>query len=320
MGAKQGAKAVALGAAATMKDGWNVMRHSGDNKIHLKSLMNGLAPGCIRWQTGRRRGTLAYLVDGMLHQYSMKHTVERGKKNGIYTQTAVSMAVDPIILPRFPDDTLSPAALVVLAPKSQGADNDGEEIFDHWWRYVQLSSSSGIRPPLNAAAAGVRSRSPTLKENPFANAEIETNPPYQPFHTDHRINLSVYRSEDSHTRNGHSEIDWEARLCGMEGSCNDANEQWVFGEDIPTVTVKTSTPGHSEDADDASTGNVAGADGFSGGVMKNHVERRDGDDDTVEQIIVTTRRKRNRRAAGEAEDDGFFEEDCDILDFAEDRV
>ncbi|KAK3079622.1 hypothetical protein LTS18_004393 [Coniosporium uncinatum] len=210
--------------------------------------------------------------------------------------------------------------MTVLMSRPHGADPDAEEAVDHWWRYVQLNSSSSIRPPLNAATAGVRPRSSTLKENPFAHAEIETNPPYQPFHTDHRINLSVYRSEVTHPRNGHSEVDWEAKLWSTDGSHHHANNQWVFGEDIPTVTVKSSTPLAHEDADNATNSNVAGAAGFGRGDMKNHVGRCDGDDDTVEQIIVTTRRKRSKRSVGGAEEDGFFEEDCDVLDFAEDRV
>jgi hypothetical protein len=39
----------------------------------------------------------------------------------------------------------------------------------------------------------------------------------------------------------------------------------------------------------------------------------------VEQVVVTTRRRRVQRD-GEAAEEGFFEDDCEVLDFAEDRV
>ena len=38
-----------------------------------------------------------------------------------------------------------------------------------------------------------------------------------------------------------------------------------------------------------------------------------------EQIVVTTRRRRGAHAAGPGED-GFFEDDCEVLDFADQRV
>jgi len=42
-----------------------------------------------------------------------------------------------------------------------------------------------------------------------------------------------------------------------------------------------------------------------------------GDND--EQIVVTTRRRRGGGRT-DLEDDGFFEDDCEVLDFADQRV
>jgi hypothetical protein len=48
------------------------------------------------------------------------------------------------------------------------------------------------------------------------------------------------------------------------------------------------------------------------------------DIDDVEQIVVTTRMRRGGRSdvntAGEADEEGFFEDDCEVLDFASQRV
>lgn len=39
----------------------------------------------------------------------------------------------------------------------------------------------------------------------------------------------------------------------------------------------------------------------------------------AEQIVVTTRRRRGGRQ-GDGDEDGFFEDDCEVLDFADQRV
>jgi hypothetical protein len=38
-----------------------------------------------------------------------------------------------------------------------------------------------------------------------------------------------------------------------------------------------------------------------------------------EQIVVTTRRRRGARQ-GDPDEDGFFEDDCEVLDYADQRV
>lgn len=45
----------------------------------------------------------------------------------------------------------------------------------------------------------------------------------------------------------------------------------------------------------------------------------------VEEVVITTRRKKRHSTAvsatpGASVDDGFFEDDCEVLDFARDRV
>jgi len=48
----------------------------------------------------------------------------------------------------------------------------------------------------------------------------------------------------------------------------------------------------------------------------------EGNEDQGQQFVVTTRRKRTQeRPAGEGmEEADFFEDDCEVVDFAEDRV
>jgi hypothetical protein len=48
----------------------------------------------------------------------------------------------------------------------------------------------------------------------------------------------------------------------------------------------------------------------------------DNNEDT-EQIVVTTRKRKTLRGAGnngDVDEEGFFEDDCEVLDFASQRV
>ena len=44
----------------------------------------------------------------------------------------------------------------------------------------------------------------------------------------------------------------------------------------------------------------------------------------MEQIVVTTRRRKGARSghdsSGDVDEEGFFEDDCEVLDFASQRV
>ena len=118
--------------------------------------------------------------------------------------------------------------------------------------------------------------------------------PYQPFHTDRRISFYLYDADDDITANEH---ETEFR-------------PWVFGEPISAVRINVS----SAAVEDAEPEN-------QGAPLENLISV-EGDEDHGQQFVVTTRRKRTKeRPAGEGlEGADFFEDDCEVVDFAEDRV
>jgi hypothetical protein len=135
---------------------------------------------------------------------------------------------------------------------------------------------------------------------PLSQAEIETNTPYQPFHTDQRVGLSVFSSSSD---------------------ASEPSGQWVFGNDILMTKVhlrsfNSSSDDHGDDEDEnaAIHGHSLGA----GGDMENLITLGNSTGN-VEEVVITTRRKKKHSAPLKA-DDGFFEDDCEVLDFARDRV
>jgi hypothetical protein len=126
--------------------------------------------------------------------------------------------------------------------------------------------------------------------HPLSEAEIETNAPYQPFHTDRRVQIFSYENP--------------------QDSLGQYPEPWAFGEDIATHLL--TAPRRSDDSSPDEDGAVHR--------MEKVMHIGEGDDQ-VEQIVVTTRRRKRVRDDQQDElDDGFFEDDCEVLDFATDRV
>ncbi|KAJ5498698.1 hypothetical protein N7453_007749 [Penicillium expansum] len=135
---------------------------------------------------------------------------------------------------------------------------------------------------------------------PLSQAEIETNTPYQPFHTDQRVGLSVFTS-------------------GSDAS--EPSGQWVFGNDIPLIKVhlrsfNSSSDDHGDDEDENAV--IHGHSLGAGGDIENLITLGNSTGN-VEEVVITTRRKKRHSTPLKA-DDGFFEDDCEVLDFARDRV
>ncbi|KAK5696998.1 hypothetical protein LTS12_028555, partial [Elasticomyces elasticus] len=144
-------------------------------------------------------------------------------------------------------------------------------------------------------------------------AEIETNVPYQPFHTDQRVNLFIISPE--------SEM--------AESMVSHPTGQWVFGDEISTskLHVRPFSSGGGDDGDDDNDDDDITHEhqpGF-GGDMENLISLGNSTGN-VEEVVITTRRKKRHASPfpstgfGADMDDGFFEDDCEVLDFARDRV
>ncbi|KAK3366590.1 hypothetical protein B0H63DRAFT_536777 [Podospora didyma] len=89
---------------------------------------------------------------------------------------------------------------------------------------------------------------------------------------------------------------------------------WAFGQPIRASKLDLGLPHVPEEE----TFNIA-SDG-SRALPPSAMERilhRTGDDD---QIVVTTRRRRGAAHSANQDDDGFFEDDCEVIDFADQRV
>ncbi|KAJ5115463.1 hypothetical protein NUU61_001222 [Penicillium alfredii] len=279
----KGGKVVAAGLSKSMGAATgtvNTLRHVGENRLHLSGLARDPAPSRVTWVCNKGTIYLGVVDDGYFKLYRLKRAVPTNKNR--QSHSIIGGKEVQFQLPTNLQTPCGPAPLTAYDP----------ELAIH----VGLALPSASSQPPNTGRAFCQ---------PLSQAEIETNTPYQPFHTDQRVGLCVFSA-------GSEESD--SMVSAPRG-------QWVFGDDLPTTTVhvrsfNNSSDDHGEDEDEnaAIHGHSLGA----GGDIENHITLGNSTGN-VEEVVITTRRKKKHSTPLKV-DDGFFEDDCEVLDFARDRV
>jgi hypothetical protein len=350
--ANVGIKAVRAGITKGVKVAANsaqTIYHASENKLQMGNLMNGVSPGLMHWMTGRDRGHLAIVVTGTLSIYPVKQVSTPQKGRPPVIRARISKRPFEERLHKIPDDQFPPAFRARIEHRFHQPGGGATK---------PLPGSGGswnLRAPHGGGGddAGAARRQP---ENWHALVEAETNPPYQPFHTDRRVTLMAFAEPEpgpfgvmpsmipaEHGAGGeHEDTDaedradedaggyydeyadeehpiddapsWEravlapwlrgAHHAGLpSGGAEPEHAPWIFGRDIPAARAFASAGGGA--AVDASD------DDRDGDAVENRIRVVEGAEG--EQVIVTTMRRKGR-------EEEFFEDGCEVVDFADDRV
>lgn len=287
----------------------NQLRQTGENRISLPPSTHPPASSCVSWIKTRKAHVLFAVGSGIVRTFpckARKATVQTGKR------IAKPNKYKDLDVPHLPDDAVAPAIRQIIDSGIQ------EEFLDLSDREMEAGNTITLENP----KSGIKHE--TVAAIP--QAEIESSAPYQPFHTDRRVGLCEYRSEEPL-----SQLDAATALL-LETTLDDASAPkkkkktqkqemnassgaaesaiWAFGQPIANVKLdlgpSLSFGDDSERQDDHRA------------LPPSAIERvmQYGD---REQIVVTTRRRRGARQ-GDHDEDGFFEDDCEVLDFADQRV
>ncbi|KAL8991421.1 MAG: hypothetical protein Q9169_007872, partial [Polycauliona sp. 2 TL-2023] len=253
------------------------IRHLGENRLTLPGPPHAAAPGRVRWLSGKNRGYMAVTGGDTLRIHRISHS--SNPKPGKRRPSVVGNK--PVEL-RLGDTTHHPArGMQWKGPAGREQSDKSPSSSPSFWQ------ARAPRPVSRAEEDSLHSQ-----------AEIDTNAPYQPFHTDRRVNLHVYTEE-------------EENLADMHHIYEDTSA-WVFGEAISTVRTRTGAAATSNETR-ASGGEQAGS-------MENHV-RVQGNEKEGQQIVITTRRRKATKAdVAEGGEEEIFEDDCEVVDFADERV
>jgi hypothetical protein len=304
--AGQGGKALANGISKSFGAATGTIESfykSGENRLHLPRGSTMLNTGCIMWLKGRQRNHLAVVVDGVIMIYTVK---QRKTRNTDKQQISIGRKPIKIDLPLIPDTNVAPAVLraMELEDELDLTDTDGETRWDFpRTSVVKADTTSGT-------------------ESSIPQAEIESNAPYQPFHTDRRVGLYVYTTSSPQPPSSPSV---SALLVPTSNTpqqpvVTPGDAPWVFGKPINAVKLDI---GPSQ-GDNDEIGSAEDHFALPSSAMERVTTKISEADEDIEQIVITTRRRRGTvRGDGEnlgAEDDGFFEDDCEVLDFASQRV
>lgn len=252
----------------------NTIRHIGENRVTLPGPAYATTPGRVRWLTGKSRGSIAVTGGEIVRIYRTGHSTNQ--KPGKRRPSVVGSKPAESSLA----DALSSSARGKQGPRMiepQQADKPQVAPYGFW------------QAPLSRPTRRVG------EDSLHSQAEIDTNAPYQPFHTDRRVNMYVY-TDDSTMLEGHDVGD---------------DTPWVFGEAIPSMRTSAGAA-VSDDTNDP--------DLQQQGPIENHVSVQ-GNEKIGQQIIITTRRRKVPKAdRGEGGDEEIFEDDCEVVDFADERV
>ncbi|KAF6820465.1 hypothetical protein CSOJ01_00721 [Colletotrichum sojae] len=287
----------------------NQLRHTGENRVSLPQSQSLPTASCVMWITGRRYHTLYVVGDGLVRSFPSKTrrpapTPQRTPRGSRYKDFKV---------PALPDEGFAPAVRQFI---------DSDEYLDLSDREMDAGNTLTLDPrskPLHVDLSA---------EASIPQAEIESSAPYQPFHTDRRVSLYEYGGQVSATHTPSlaalmAETNLEDRLTPKQKKKQqrlqvqdtpvepDASDAWAFGQ--PLNMAKLDLGHHSSVSEDEfNTSDDHRALPLSS--MERVMHRGENGD----EIVVTTRRRRGARLA--EDEDGFFEDDCEVLDFADQRV
>ncbi|KAI1267426.1 hypothetical protein F5Y18DRAFT_337696 [Xylariaceae sp. FL1019] len=302
--ASYGGKVLAAGISHSLGNAGtaiNHLRHTGENRVSLPLRNMSAGMSCAMWITGKKHHTLFVIGDGLVRMFPSKSRQPSFRKEGPRTRGNKSTDFK---LRDLPDDLIAQSVKQIIDPVDEldlvNQNHDG-------------SNTLVLHP---------RPRSVDSDHSPEAaipQAEIESNAPYQPFHTDRRVCLHMYREGGDaglSTVIQHMEsvtLDAAPKRGKKRQPKSSGNQAWAFGQAISTTKLDLGLPSAM---DEDISNSIDDHRALPVSAMERVLQVGEND----EQIVVTTRRRRGGDRAPDADEDGFFEDDCEVLDFADQRV
>ncbi|KAG5962659.1 hypothetical protein E4U56_003256 [Claviceps arundinis] len=324
------------------------LRHTGENRVSLPPSIIVPSVGCVSWSRERKSQSLFSLGDSTLRVFPCSTRVSTSSTSFPRKKISRANAYKDFRVPLLPDDTVAPMIHQIM---ELGAADEYLELSD---ADMEAENTLTLRRPGEGTGGGVYYVSGAT----IPQAEIESSAPYQPFHTDRRVSLWKYEGggsagvvrgrvqevvvveEDAPlpnatmmekkkrmktmtmrtTKKKFPGAEYGSTLEGEGETASPVSEcAWAFGQPIPSVKLDVGVSSSSSSAAAAHEEDFVGPDDHIA-LPQSAMERvmQYGD---AEQIVVTTRRRRGGGRQGDGGDeDGFFEDDCEVLDFADQRV
>ncbi|KAG9235304.1 hypothetical protein BJ875DRAFT_278032 [Amylocarpus encephaloides] len=303
--AGQGTQALAAGisrsvGAATGR--MNEIRKAGSTKLQLPRSSSIPSKSCIVLLNNKRNDTIIVVAGGIVRSYTIKN--RRADRPTDRQKASHGAKYLEFRLPSLPD--LKPLHDMTrdLGQVTSDLELAEGDVVGQQWAPKKLLVVTSIQGT----------------ESSIPQAEIESNAPYQPFHTDRRVGLYIFSASD--TANAEPSVSillspppvWSTALVSdplVKGP-------WAFGGKIKTTKLDVGPARVVEDEELSLTDHRP----LPPSAMERVLMVKDNNEDS-EQIVITTRRRKGAVRSGVETadaDEGFFEDDCEVLDFASQRV
>lgn len=288
----------------------NEMRKAGSTKLHLPNSATIPSKACVLLLNRKRSDSIIVVGGGIVRFYTIK--TRRADRPADKQKASRGAKYIEFRLPGLPEFRNAPD---ILRDLNQAGDLELTEgdVVDQW---------KSKKPPISASLQ-------RGTESSIPQAEIESNAPYQPFHTDRRVGLHIFSHSDKSDGSSipspsvSALFSPEPPIIGkpiqVVPITKNSNVPWAFGGTLKTTKLEVGPIQLEDDDFESSVDHRA--------LPTSAIERilmvKDNSED-MEQIVITTRRRkgvsRSSVEAGIADEEGFFEDDCEVLDFASQRV
>jgi hypothetical protein len=275
----------------------NEIRKGGNGRIQLPRSVTIPSKACIVLLNHKRNDSIIVVGGGIVRFYTIKN--RRENRSADKQKATRGANYVEFRLPSLPDFRAIPDDIRTISPIGNLEHIGGETEEQQW----------ATKKP--AAAENQAS------ESSIPQAEIESNAPYQPFHTDRRVGMYIYAPQEPETDPHVSALLLAQAVSRKANPTN--SPPWAFGCQIKTLKLDVGPMQNPEDDSDGPLNSRA--------LPTSAIERilmvKDNNEE-MEQIVITTRRRKGATRVGAeataADEEGFFEDDCEVLDFASQRV
>jgi hypothetical protein len=305
--AGHGTQALAAGisrsvGAATGK--MNEMRKSGTTKLHLPRSSAIPSRNCALLANGKRNDSVIVLAGGVVRIYTINN--RRADRPADRQKASRGAKYVEYRIPSLPDFKFPPDFTRDIPPIGD-LELTERDIEESRWKARQASPPAPL---------------PHGTESSIPQAEIESNAPYQPFHTDRRVALHIFSYEEGPMPSPSVSALLSPELATLEKAktVGQLSKAWAFGGPIKSKKLDIGPPHNPDDDFDLPFDHRALPSSAIERVM-----RVTDSTEEVEQIVITTRRRKGASrnspdGTGDGDEEGFFEDDCEVLDFASQRV
>lgn len=327
----------------------NQLRHTGENRVSLPSSNALPGPSCVTWVSGKRDHSLFVLGGGLVRTFP---TRSRRAVSGAADKRAPRFSRPrDVSVPLLPDDSLAPMVKNWLDP-DEYLDVAGGEL-DAGINTMVLNQPRPQRPRVVNDHAAESSIPQAEIESSAPYQPFHTDRRVGLYELgvaaqQQEMEVTALMAGMALEENGGPVEGAPRRKKGGKAPATAAvtpqiqdtpvtptpvgkpSSAWVFGQPLPATKLDLGLPHLLED--DSFTFNNGGALPPAGleasralpasameRILLRHVGGQGGEEDEA-QIVVTTRRRRGAGGQGGVGEDGFFEDDCEVLDFADQRV